>query len=90
MLFFGLLQENEGGNMALYVSPKHDSPILFIFAKEMPDGEIIGDIFFHNLRQKYISCFQQHNRDAPNPRGFLKKKKKKKQCPMYGVRDQCP
>ena len=52
MPFFGLLRQKQGGNMALYLSPKHDSPILFIFAKEMSDGEIIGDIFCHNLRQK--------------------------------------
>ena len=32
-------------NVAAYV---HD----FIFSKEMPKGEIIGDISCHNLRQK--------------------------------------
>ena len=35
----------------LIVSPKHASPILFL-PKKMPKGEIVGDISYHNLRQK--------------------------------------
>ena len=31
---------------------KHASPILFIFSKQMPNEEIVGDISFYNLKQK--------------------------------------
>ena len=29
----------------------------FIFAKEMPNGEIVGDIYCHNLMKNCVACF---------------------------------